>query len=79
MSDDQYAGTAELVGILASIARARLQFPDNSRIKALSDAAAQISDSDLFQAVLLQLSAAQQEMSQQRESPMAQLLKQQMK
>ena len=76
---DTFAGTGELVDILAAITTARMQFPDNPRIQALHESANKLIDSDLTSALLMQLSRAKQEAAQSRTSPMAQLLQSQTK
>mgnify|MGYP001812059715 CR=1 FL=1 len=71
---DEFAGTAELVGILSQITRAKLAFPNNPKIQALDRASQTVIDENLFQAVLLQLAAAQEEANKGRQSPIAQMM-----
>lgn len=72
---NEYAGTPELVNLLAHITKARMAYPSNKKLAQLNDAAQKLMDPTLCQALLLQLSAAQEEAGRVRESPMAQVLK----
>ena len=74
-ANSEFAGTAELVTILSMIAKARLTYPENTSLKLLDDAADSVMDKNLFQAVLLQLAAAQEETTRVRQSPAAQIMK----
>ena len=51
----EFAGTPELVGVLAQVSKLRMAFPQNKRIAVLAEAANKCMDADLCQAVLLQM------------------------
>ena len=71
---NEYAGTNELVAVLAQITKLRMAFPENKRIEALAAAGQKVMDAELCQAVLLQLAGAQEEAARSRQSPLAKMM-----